>query len=197
VWDAIVTGAVSPRTSVVHEYDEISNVFAFRSGKYKISWGETGVSDWIPDIDYRQSTCGPLLPPSRREISRGETSRDETKHSDPLARAAALGPVQQLEAINVAAHSSSLVCTAKQPCLFDVDSDPNEEINLANTTAGMATIVQLQEQLRGIVRGRFTGGLDLAVTSQAAYCRWIEQAQWVQPFEGPGVTHPATPDDSD
>ena len=33
---------VSPRTMIVHEFDEYQGIFAIRSGKWKLIWGNIG-----------------------------------------------------------------------------------------------------------------------------------------------------------
>merc|ERR1719253_885482 len=52
VWKVVRGEAPGPRTSIVHEYDEITGVYAYRSGPWKLMWGKIGKNgngDWIED----------------------------------------------------------------------------------------------------------------------------------------------------
>jgi hypothetical protein len=55
----------SPRTFIIHEYDDLEKIYAYRSGDWKISWGGIAKGQefgYIPDIDYKKAACTALLP---------------------------------------------------------------------------------------------------------------------------------------
>ena len=57
----------SPRTFIIHEYDDLEKIYAYRSGDWKISWGGIAKGQefgYIPDIDYKKAACTALLPPT-------------------------------------------------------------------------------------------------------------------------------------
>jgi hypothetical protein len=150
VWRAITTNASSPRSSIVHELDHVSGIYAYRSGPYKLSWGEVcaegrnGTSRQIsncvvgPIRDHPGQGCVHLLPP--RSYSRGNDwgDWDEGPRRD--------GP-----------------CTEAAPCLFHVEDDPTESTNLA--AAAPEVVTRLRAELSAIDGASMPVGLDHASTT--------------------------------
>lgn len=168
VWSAIAGGDTSPRATIVHEYDPIKgDVYAFRSGEWKLIWGKIGDADWIADVSY-DTGCTPLLPPSNTSL---------------LGRAP-VGPVFASEdhlPASTSAGPSDLTCTADKPCLFDVINDPTERHEVAAQQPSV--VKRLQAELGEHLKNRYTGQLDRAKTSEADYCDFIERVKWVQPYD--------------
>ena len=190
VWNAIATGAPSPRQYIVHEYDNVRGIYAFRNGSYKVTWGDVGDDKWIPDIDYETADCKPLLKP-RRPLSHnaqpllgsGSSMRDEEAGPGNGIGRASMSAAAVDSEHKIRKKPKPSLCTVTQPCLFDILSDPEEHHELGNTSAGQAIVSAMQAQLKEIVASRYTGGLDHAVTSQDDYCKWISKSRWVGPYE--------------
>ena len=182
-WDAILSvgGIPSPRTMIVHEYDA-GKYIAIRSGDHKLIFGDVGISEWIPDVSYPQG-CTALLPPIN------VTQFLEEGRSAPAQDPASLFPSPDYSnGAGVGGKpgpppgpGSGLKCTEAKPCLFDVENDPTEEHEIA--AANPDVVKRLQTELAAYVAGRYTGGLDVATTSEDAYCKLIKEIKWVQPYD--------------
>lgn len=128
IWDTIVAAAssshpasASPRTMIVHEYDDVKHIFAIREGHYKLVWGNVGVSDWIADVDYAGHQCGVLQPP--------DFEIHVPTNSNLVEIDMALGFKQLSHELDLNDDDTAvraLSCTDNQTCLFDVVHDPNE-----------------------------------------------------------------------
>ena len=171
VWPALQGAALSPptaspRASIVHEYDEVQGIYAYRSGPWKLIWGKIGTSDWIEDISY-DSSCSALLPPN------GSNSAE-------FDYGAAVDASVETERLALAGDGS-LECTEDKPCLFNVIEDPLEKNETAEQLPNI--VAQLRAELKAYVATRYTGDLDVAQTSQDDYCAWIKRVKWVQPYD--------------
>ena len=180
------TTAASPRTMIVHEYDQVQGIFAIRVGDYKLVWGKVGVADWIEDVSYENQSCA-LLPPARGVSGSGSDTGEGTAARDNASAAA--------EAVVASGDGKSgILCTEAAPCLFDVVADPTEhtQLNTSNFGNYSAVVVAMKAKLAAYVARRWNGTLDTAATTEDAYCAWIKDAKWVQPYE-PLPPTPPTP----
>lgn len=178
VWDAVTSPTTaSPRTMIVHEFDPIEDIYAVRSGDWKLIWGKSlGNSDWIPDVSY-DTGCSYLLPPVNT------THNTPPSEVAPMHQAVSSDQSRSQTRADVA-DTPSITCTAASPCLFNVVRDPTEhEDPLHNARSNPDVVRQLQQQLAAYTSGRYTGGLDQAVTTEDAYCRMIKATRWVHPYD--------------
>lgn len=194
VWSA-VTGAgstpqaPSPRTMIVHDYDDKQGVYAFRSGEWKVIWGKVGVSDWIEDVSY-PSGCTALLPPRPPTPLLLYTPSAEAS-VDAVGIADASEPTENLDGEETT-HADDISCTIDSKCLFNVVNDPNERNDpIATAKANPDVMAMLEKQLEQYVADRYTGTLDEATTSEADYCAFIKKTMWVQPYDDDAPPAPA------
>ena len=197
IWPALADPAVaSPRTMIVHEYDDVQGIYAVRSGAYKLMWGNVGVDKWIPDVSYTgggDPPCTALLPPTNETATSLISSWSTPVVVDRARSAAAVVPDAGASSVTSATLTrkhhhhhghggGGSTCTAAKPCLFDVLADPTERTDLAASRP--AVVARLRRELDAYVANRWRGQLDTAAGwSEERYCAWIQRVGWVQPFE--------------
>ena len=115
----------SPRTMIVHEYDDKQGIYAIRSGDWKLIWGKVGTDEWIADVDYG-SGCSTLLPPVNGSVTQQPATQHRPAAPGPAAVEGRAGKGEDQARMVARKPKSGLVCNATSPCLFDVVADPNE-----------------------------------------------------------------------
>ena len=175
VWPAIANNATSPRHSIVHELDHISRIYAYRSGRYKLSWGNLCHSHHdncvaAQDLDYKGHGCVTLAPPHSYRKGNDWGDHDD----DYVGR----WPSEDRE------DRDPTPCTERKPCLYDIEADPLERTNLALQQQHQGLVADLKAELAAVGARSMPVSLDRAVTSEDAYCEWVQRVGWVQPFEG-------------
>ena len=195
IWDAVLGAGESPplpspRTMIVHEFDQQQKIYAIRDGDWKLIWGKIGDTTWIPDVS-QFGKCSTLLPPRAAEEGDVPTAADVGATGTASASASASASAGD-EGKEQRSESKVVVCTATSPCLFNVIKDPTEHVSGLATAAANPDIVQrLNKTLYDYVAHRYTGGLDVAKTSEEVYCEFVKRERWLRPYDD--LPHPPTP----
>eukprot|EP01052_Picozoa_sp_SAG31_P012700 SAG31_NODE_748_length_12390_cov_6.306484_4_plen_147_part_00 len=127
----------SPRTFIVHEYDKLEGIYAFRSGDWKLSWGKVGESRYIPDVDYPHARCTALLPP---HPASAETAGAEEAHLLPWRHPEdrdlpATGGAAAPTGSGFGPKPPSPCPTKDEPCLFNVRAQLKRPAAMATACA--------------------------------------------------------------
>ena len=56
-----------------------ANIYAHRSGDWKLSWGSLGADTYIADLDYPKARCKALLPPTQSPPPAGAAGADAAR----------------------------------------------------------------------------------------------------------------------
>jgi hypothetical protein len=80
-------------------------------------------------------------------------------------------------------HHRQCACsgTVSHQLCWNVVEQELEKKNVAS--ANPAIVKRLMNELETYTANAYAGGLDLATTTEDAYCVWIVKVGWVQPFD--------------
>ena len=146
-------------------YDHISNVTAFRSGDWKLSWGKNIAKacefGYIPDLDYAKARCQVLLPPTgeaaEAAVAISPAGRllpwAHPESSSPSAADLQSGFKPKPPCPTDAGTGTPICQTKDDPCLFNIAVSSQAHITLLIHYASLHIISHLPAYRLGWVEG--------------------------------------------
>lgn len=144
IWKTLSLNKVSPRKSILHNIDEVSSYSSYQRNGWKYVNGSTfdGIYDNWLGVDNSVENKDPLI--YAREVISSDAGKALTKFSkfgtvcnEPFPNLCSLSIHNLRYKARVSCGSTSfdslkLKCNYQEPCLFNLVSDPCEEVNLAS-----------------------------------------------------------------
>lgn len=141
-----------------------------RVGDYKLIYGTVGVTTVIPDDPFKCADCCPLKrPPLPNPGGKSNICANRIRESRD-------------EAENDATPKAAYVCTKTKPCMFNVRTDVNESVNLAELPEHQDTRKHIESRILYHFGRQYNRDIDHTNVTTEEYCAIVKQALWAEPY---------------